>query len=247
MSKLFLVVVVLFFIYMNSVLAKESTLEQQDLDNFKKIEAQAKLGETDSQIKYFETVISHPKQLGQFAQQAYEFLLSAGNKGHLEANFLLGYLYVNGIWIKKDLNVGLFFLQKSSDKGLDKAQFLMGITYLELSYLSKDTELEDAYRKQSIIWLKKAHKKGHVEATAYLGTVLTYKENTRNKGLSLLKAAISKDSSYAMFSLGLHYKILWDHGRNDIDFQKATKWLSKAASLGDEDASEMLATLKTKD
>lgn len=174
-------------------------------------------------------------------------MLSAGNNGHLEANFSLGYLYANGIWIKKDLNVGLFFLQKSADKGLDKAQFLMGLTYIELSYLNKGIELEGAYRKQSIIWLKKAHKSGHVEATAYLGTVLTYKENTRYKGLSLLKAAISKGSSYAMFSLGLHYKILWEHDRNEIDFQKATKWLSKAASLGDEDASEMLATLKLKD
>ncbi len=50
---------------------------------------------------------------------------------HAQAQLQLGLMYVNGVGIKRDLEIGCAWLKKSADQGNVEAQYNLGVGYLK--------------------------------------------------------------------------------------------------------------------
>tara|TARA_R110000782_G_scaffold197722_1_gene286776 strand:+ start:512 stop:1252 length:741 start_codon:yes stop_codon:yes gene_type:complete len=63
--------------------------------------------------------------------EAFEFLREAAEGGLAEAQFNLGYSYVNGELVQLNEQEGICWLQKAAHAGIRRANLWLGVTYLE--------------------------------------------------------------------------------------------------------------------
>jgi TPR repeat protein len=116
---------------------------------------------------------------------AYELLLPLAEGNNLEAQTLLGTLYVNGQGVEKDVTKGLSWIMKAATQGYDAAK----VRALALCVvLAKDGDPKAMYNvgymclkewggKQDtndcIEWLENAAKAGHIRSSKVLSQIYT--------------------------------------------------------------------------
>jgi uncharacterized protein len=108
-------------------------------------------------------------------QQAFPWLKAAAEQRHVEAEFLLGTAYLNGLGTLQNYRLALDFFTRSAEQGHLEAEFRLGMLYRD--GLAMPPDKESAY-----IWLNIAAARGHPDALQLrdkLAAVMTTEELNR--------------------------------------------------------------------
>ncbi len=108
-------------------------------------------------------------------QQAFPWLKAAAAQRHVEAEFLIGMAYLNGLGTLQNYRSALDYFTKSAEQGHLEAEFRLGLLYRD--GLAMPPDKESAY-----IWLNIAAARGHPDALPLrdkLAAVMTTEELNR--------------------------------------------------------------------
>lgn len=153
----------------------------------------------------------------------------AQNESRALTEYNLGFKYLKGESVKKDLVMGRKLVQQAAEKGLPEAQYTLSALYRNGIGGEKNKTL-------SLSLLNASASQGYVEAEAFLGQV--YSSGMGNYDISRdqkiaikwFKKAALKGHATSQNKLGFYYK----HGRGvDLDKSLAASWFLKAAEQGD--------------
>jgi TPR repeat protein len=114
-------------------------------------------------------------------QKAIDYFVAAANAGHYDwfnlytftanegnahAQYMLGYIYLDGSFIPQDIPTGLQWLQKSAEQNFAKAQCYLGVIYLQgLFGIEADPQ-------KAVQWFRLASEQEDDDATKYLAECL---------------------------------------------------------------------------
>ena len=107
-------------------------------------------------------------------EEALAALLRAAEVGHMEAQFLCGHMYQNGIAAEKNCRAALSWYKRAAKQGFLRAQIACGAMYEE----GAGTEI---YLKRALSWYEQAAKQGDVGAQLKCGRMYhSGRAETRN-------------------------------------------------------------------
>ena len=164
---------------------------------------------------------------------AYELLKKVENRpgGGENAQHILGYMYQNGLGIKKDKKESLNWYKKSAEQGNAAAQASLGNSYFNGNGVTKDY-------KQSVIWYTKAAEQGNAAAQASLGNAF-YNGNGVEKDYKQAFNWYTKAAEQGEDSAQSNLGILYQYGYGvSKDYMKALDFYKKAADQGSNFAKE---------
>ncbi len=97
----------------------------------------------------------------------YESFFDLAKSGDIDAQTMLGEMYLEGIIVQKDYEKAFFWLAKAANSDNIKAQYLLGTMYENGLHVAKNID-------RAVSWYKKAASRGDV--LAQFNLALIYKE-----------------------------------------------------------------------
>ena len=94
--------------------------------------------------------------------EALKWYRKAAEKGHIEAQYLLGRCYSEGISVKIDMAEAVKWFRKSAERGYAPAEYSLGFCYTNGNGVQKDMT-------EAVKWFRKAAEQGVTGAQYYLG------------------------------------------------------------------------------
>ncbi len=155
------------------------------------------------------------------------------DKGNVDAQKKLGYLYYEGDGVTQDKTKAARWLHKAAEQGDAGAQVSMGYMYD-----NGDGVIQD--KTEAVKWYRKAAEQGHDNAQAGLGYMYEHGEGVilnKTEAVKWYRKAAEQGNAYAENFLGFAYK---DGDGVTQDKTEAAKWLHKAAAHGYADAQRVL-------
>lgn len=157
---------------------------------------------------------------------AIQLLEPLANGGNAPARFTLGFLYLNGYGVPKDLNKGLELYELSAAQGYAEAQYNLGVIYDNGSDVPRDYE-------EALKWYSLAATQGHAKAEYNLASLYLSGLGTEQNfplGVKWLKLSALHGASAAQNHLGA----LYAEGKGvKQDFVIAHMWFNVAAQSSD--------------
>ncbi len=98
---------------------------------------------------------------------SYESFFDLAKSGDIDAQTMLGEMYLEGIIVEKDYEKAFFWLAKAANRDSVKAQYLLGTMYENGFHVAKNLD-------RAVSWYKKAANSGDV--LAQFNLALIYKE-----------------------------------------------------------------------
>ncbi len=95
---------------------------------------------------------------------AFQYLKASADAGNMGAQYYLGYMYDQGIFVQKDVRAALDLYRKSADQGFADAQNVMGLAYWKGIGVPKDLAVARD-------WFQKAVDNGSKEASSNLAAL----------------------------------------------------------------------------
>lgn len=157
-----------------------------------------------------------------------KYLQKAVDKGSTDAKYLLGTLYLVGVFsLDRDIDKALHLLEEASIEGNDDATFILGCCHMDGLGMSKNPQTAFG------IW-KSLAEKGHIASLRNIGGC--YRDGKgvakdETEACKWLEKAANKDDTNSQIALAVIYG-----GRNSNNLKDYTKtfyWMSKAAELED--------------
>jgi len=146
---------------------------------------------------------------------ALDYLIPLAMEGDMRAQYLLGYMYGEGLGVREDKEVEFKAYKKSADQGYKRAQFALGYMYHQGEFVSKDINKAISYYKLA----------GDSEATFYLAE-LYYENNIISEDIfAWYKEKAEGNNEGAQFYLG---EIYYTGKYTPKDYGKAAHWYRKA-------------------
>jgi enhanced entry protein EnhC len=202
-------------------------------------------------------------------KEAHKIYKQFSEKGDLEAQLKLAYLYEYGIGGAIDYKQAAKWYKKSAKQGESQAQYLLARLY-QLGKITKKPDYEKAKK-----WYKRAQKKYSPAAVA-LGFIYDTEDENYYLARMNYKSAANKGNIIGAFNLGLLYErgegcavdyvrardlyfqaakkghsqamvqlggLFLNGNGGSSDVKEAFKWYQKAAGLGDRDAMYQLGLM----
>jgi TPR repeat protein len=150
-------------------------------------------------------------------------------EGNVDAELSLGWIYANGLGVKRDRAEAVKWYRLAAEQGNDIAQNYLGRL---LWFLGGTTNGDPKDRTEAVKWFREAGAKGNAEAQCNLG--LCYEEGDgvlkdSAKAVSWYRKASDQGHADAQYRLGAMY----DRGEGvPKDTAEAMKWYRKAADQG---------------
>ena len=171
-------------------------------------------------------------------KKAIEWLELAGKQGHVNAQFVLGKMYEEGIFVPKDDQKAFNWISPAAEQGHAKSQGILGLIYRKGVGGIPDYE-------KAVHWLTLAAEKGEMYAQNNLG--ILYKngdgvELNLEVAVRWLEEAAKQGLSQAQNSMGCFY--LYGEAI-EKDLEKAFYWFKKAAEQGYSSAQSQLGFMYT--
>lgn len=212
---------------------KHSKIEQQKelKSSYVLLRDKAEKGDIESKYEIFMLIYENEPKLYEYANEAFSYIIQAGQAGHTDSQFIIGSLYQTGHMVKKNLDVALTWLTEAAKKGHIEAQYLVGSNYY-IRINIDDNPINEEYKKNAVFWYQKAIENNYVPAIWQLGLLLVTTETDKQRGKELIKEAALKGDKRAMYFYAIEFKHKWKKSYNDEDFQAAVKWYNNAIELG---------------
>ena len=157
--------------------------------------------------------------------RAAEWFRKAADRGHMEAQFVLGVMLVIGRDVPKDLVQAAGWFRKAADQGDAEAQFVLGVMHANGACAPKDAV-------QAAAWFHKAADQGHASAQCDLGVMY---ENGKGvpadpgRAVGWFRQAADQWHARAQYNLGWMYA----NGKGvPADGVQAAAWYREAADQG---------------
>jgi uncharacterized protein len=168
------------------------------------------------------------------ARAAFEEAADAGNPN---AQLMLGHMLTDGKGGDKDVDQGLWWIQKAAEQGLINAQFALG---LELHGMKKNPKKQAS----SFYWTDRAASSGHVRAHTLLGMLYTEGTGTPidyKKAKVAFEYAAKHGEPLAQLKVGLMYKLGLGTPQQ---YSMAYAWLSLAEKNGQSKATPFIEEIR---
>ena len=146
-------------------------------------------------------------------------------QGMTDAQFNIGWMYDNGIGVKKSYKTALKWYRLAAENEHADAQYILALMYQKGRGTTRDS-------RAAVKFLEKAVQQDHTKAQFILG--LMYYEGqgvTRDyeAAIRLFKPAAERGHATAQYNLGYMYQRGYGVAQN---YSRAYMWLSKSASQG---------------
>ena len=151
------------------------------------------------------------------ALKAFELAAKAGN---LDALTALGVMYIGGIGVEQNNEVGYDFIKKAADESDPKAQYTLGALY----YLGAGVEKD--YQK-AFKWLNLASEQNYIDAKYNLGVMYEFGEGVNQsyeKAYEYYLFAARRDNLESQIRVADMYR---DGIGTDKDLDKRAYWLKR--------------------
>lgn len=169
--------------------------------------------------------------------RAFPLLLQAANAGYEHSQNLVGYCYSEGLGVKKNLKLALFWFQAAAEEGKHKeALFNLAVAYERGQGTAIDL-------RKAFACYRQAAKLGDVSAQCNLGVAYLEGLGTRQNlslGIRWIKRAAQKDDEKAQYNLAQAYRKGEGVGK---DQSLARHWFKKAAKNGHKKAAAALRSI----
>ena len=163
----------------------------------------------------------------------------AADKGHAEAQCMIGMCYEDGKGVKKDTKEAVKWYQQAADRGNVEAMYRMGQCFTFGIGVSRSSEA-------AAEWYRKAAEKGHAEAQFETGACymrqVGVKQNQSEGEKWWLKSA-KQGNRKAMFELASLYHRGYAEPEIPQDDEKAEKWAQAAQKQGMDIAKDILESI----
>lgn len=172
--------------------------------------------------------------------EAIIYYQEAAEKGHREAQTMLGNCYNYGYGVEVNPKMAAACYEKAAAQDVSQAQCRLGLLLLEGKGVSKNV-------KRAVELIRRAAEKGLPEALSRLAFMYDQGEGVKKdtiKAATLLSEAASLGDAYSMFMMGADYTF-GKHGR-PVDKAKGREWLQKSADLGFEASKRALREIDSK-
>lgn len=160
----------------------------------------------------------------------------AAEKGHAEAQFLLGVQFFEGLGVKKDEVEATRWYRKAAEQGHAQGQYSVGVI------LADDDHCDAKQKAEAVQWFRKAAIQGHADAQcslAYLYVTGSGVAKDEAEGARWYRKAAEQGHADSQYSLGF----MLVHGLGVArDLEQAYFWLllgSSDNSLADEVLEEL--------
>ncbi len=152
-------------------------------------------------------------------QKARYWFEKAAEQGHAHAQFLLGYMYYEGLGVERDYQKTLYWLGRAAEGGDLEAQHTLGKMYFVGEGVERD------YQK-ALYWFEKAAQQGDAIGQYNLG-YMYYNglgvDRDYKKAIEWFEKAAQQGNSDSQYILGDMYY----NGLGEQDYQKALYWFEK--------------------
>lgn len=165
-------------------------------------------------------------------EEASKWFHKSADNNHIEAQYMLGYLYENGTHriVRKDLSVSLQYYLKAAKQGHIKAQYRVSVILYKGYRIQNLGIVQD--QKAATEWVQKvlaAAENGNAEALTCIGNMYENGEwVSRNKkeAITYYRQAAEKGNEEAQYKLGHEYEM---GNLVKRDYEEAVKWYRKSA------------------
>ena len=185
-------------------------------DDFVPIAYSALLGDIDAKYE-LANMFSDRRE---HAMAAYWYRLAARH-GHLDAQGVMGLLYLNGQGVNRNYDQAMYWYRQAAVQGHEDAQVGLGVLY----FMREDFE-------ESVYWYRHAAKQGHVIAQSNLGIFYAIGDGVLQcytQAAYWFRRAAEQEHVDAMVNIGWMY----DAGRGmPQNHRTAAYWYRKAAEYG---------------
>lgn len=171
------------------------------------------------------------------SRKSFEYFKKAAEKGHREAQYMLGVLYEEEMGCGLDLQAAIKWYRKAAERGNPDAQEKMAEKNEKGQGVPKDI-------KEAVKWRKMAAEQGNIVAQNELGTMYLKGQGVLQsypEAVRWYRKAAEQGNSAAQFNLGTIYR--QGMGTIKADTEEALKWLRKAAEQGDADAQALMGII----
>lgn len=225
MNKLNLVIILSGVIFLSAIIVKLVSLYiisnmdniHNDIDGDKYIVLESKRIDSKGDI------------ISYWDSESLEDLKKKANENNLEAQTTLGYLYLTGEFVSKDLSKSELWLKMAGEEGFALAQAYLGYLYGEKGNIP-----------EAIKWYKKSAVQNNADAQLNLALLLGDQDiYDVNEIVDLLEASVKNGNEKAYFSLAWWYL-------NELSLnkeQEGLRLLKIAVDNEDKDAEYLLAEL----
>jgi TPR repeat protein len=215
-------------------LAKEQNINSENslTIKYEELKKAALDGDINSQYEIFNFVSSNKPKLNENLTEAFKLMIKAGEAGHTEAQFTIGYIYQKGSLLKKNSDVALGWLLEAAKKGHKRAQLLVGRNYSVRAIDATDEKGKKENEKLAIYWFEKSITDKSLIAIKHYGIYLFMIDTFSSKADKLLSQAAESGDSEAMYWLGKMFAHRWSDNRGNTEFELAHSWLEKAKQNG---------------
>lgn len=107
-------------------------------------------------------------------EKASDIYAKAITNSDVDAQYILGILFLKGLYVIKNIDSAIFYLRKAAEQGHAEAQYALGTLYSDGYGLPKNDE-------KAQYWYNKANKKRNVDASCSSKTPNNYKYNQKPK------------------------------------------------------------------
>ena len=97
-------------------------------------------------------------RVAQDEKRAFALNTEAANGGHADAVLAMGWLYLNGVGVVRDIKKAKKWYRQSARRGSPKAMFSLG----QIAY-------DERLFSDALIWFTRAHEAGHARSLYWLG------------------------------------------------------------------------------
>jgi TPR repeat protein len=127
----------------------------------------------------------HGKNVPENLERAFVLCSEAAASNHNDAVLAMGWHYLNGVGVERNLPLALSWYRKSARQGEPRAMFSLG----QMAYYSRDYA-------EAGVWLDRALRKGHARSGCWLAKVtwrLAQTKQDRAWAVKLLQEAAAKN------------------------------------------------------
>jgi TPR repeat protein len=143
---------------------KNRTEEFTPLKAFNNFKELSELGNNNAKVFMYALFYEYPKKLEVYAAYSINSLAEAARAGDRLAQYNLGLILIRGLFVQKDMELGLTWLEKSAMQGEISSIELLGVTYSKLS----EAGINSAYSEKAHHWLQQAVVNESEEPQIYL-------------------------------------------------------------------------------
>jgi len=165
--------------------------------------------------------------------EALKWYRKSAQQGNAEAQYAMGFMYLNGYGVSTDYYESAKWFRKSAEQGNAEAQYVIGLMYHIGEGVSENSN-------EAIKWYQKSAEQGHSKAQCELGKMYIWVIENPHEAIKWIRKSAEQEDVDAQYILGGMYEEGFGITK---DYYEAAKWYRKSAEQGNAEAQSSLGSM----